>query len=543
MTTTADDISSQIHHLTHFCASHDEVDLCVSEIERTVGRIHAGASCAVYLLDRQYQKFQRYTSKGDYPDSIDLSAPSIDKSTFAWKCYRGKTLIGLIAIREAQIRKPELLIISDVVCLVYGRLFAANIFANVHIPINYHQPEDLFFKELELLTRFSAGMSAGAFRELDKDGKSLTTIFAWNLDYESSSVADWDIDSSDFIPEFWEVIDTRKPKALNSIDPSRAFFKRPEQGRIKSAVLSPVLVGKDIFGVLSFAQHIPYEYSELEINGFLSIANAAGIAIQNFRQASLQNEEVGIAVRNSTVFTALEVAQAARHTAKGVIDTVNVKLAALIHYVQNRASGELRQGVTSELSSLSDDIFMITKALDDIKAASKPPKNELIEYDLKTIWEEAKRQLLGKLNTYRIGCRWDGADVIIHCFPDQIRQMFLNLIINSIDAFTRGTVAGRRIISLRPEVLPNVKNIKLIYSDNAGGLDIQALRPWKREENEDFTELIFKKDVTTKGDEGSGWGLYICRRVMDRHQGSISVADHRRGMTFVIHIPKDLSNA
>jgi hypothetical protein len=464
----------------------------------------------------------------------------IDQRRTVQKCYRNKTVVGLICLARGDniSQKSDLKLISNIVCFIYNRLFPTNIFANIHTPINYHQPEESFYKELELLSRFSSAMCAGALREINKDGKSLSTIFGWNLHYKESWPSDWDIDNFEEVPEIKEAVFNRIPVALNSIDTiDGGFFGRPEQALIRSAVFSPVLVGKETFGVLSFAQHIPYEYTEQEINGFLSIANSVGVSIQNFRQASIENEELGIGVRNATVFTALEVAQAARHTAKGVIDTVNVHLAALMLYAKNKSLPDLGQSLTE----LSSHVFTITKALDDIKAASKPPKNELVSYGLQAIWEEARRQLLGKLNSSKINCRWDGPDVAVLCYPDQIRQLFLNLIINSIDAYARGGASGKRNIVLRCDAAPNSNHIKLTYVDNAGGLDVQALQPF-RKDNVDLTQLVFEKDVTTKGEEGSGWGLHICRRVMARHVGSIDLIDYRRGMTFVIQIPKELAH-
>jgi len=534
-----------VRRLTHFCSSHDEVDTCLAEIERTISNIHGGSLCAVYLLDRQYQNFKRFTRTEDFPVYLSVDFTISDTTTRTWYCRRNSTVVGLILVKvkDELVHEMDLEVISDIVCMIYSRLFSANLFAHMHAPINFHQPEESFFKELGLLVEISSAMCAGALRELNKDGKSLTTIFAWNLDYDGGQNSDWDIDSLDLVPELKEAVETRKAKAINSLDiTKRPFFRRPEQAKINSAVFCPVLVGTEIFGVLSFAQHIPYEYSELEVNGFLSIANSVGIAVQNFRQASKQSEEIGGSVRNSTVFTAVEVAQAARHTAKGVIDTVNVQLAGLLHIAQSKNVGaaEMRQSIVSNLDALSDHIFVITKALDDIKAATKPPKNELVTYGLRKIWEEAKNQLLGKLNNYRINSKWDGPELEIQCYPDQIRQVFLNLIINSIDAFTRGGITSKKLILIRAEALANVKNVKLTYVDNAGGLDIRGLLPWKKGENDDYSQLIFDKDVTTKGEDGSGWGLYICRRVMSRHQGSIDLVDYRKGMTFVIHLPRQL---
>jgi signal transduction histidine kinase len=539
---TQNNSSAFVQHLLRFCSSNDSTEACIIEIEKCVGQLAGIAPCAVFLFNRENQTFERVPPRQSktFPDTINSEISDVNDRIFVQKCRRNATVIGLICLDRsaANVSKSDLQSISSIVSFVYNRLFAANLFGNIHVPINYHQPEDQFFIEIELLTRVTAGMCAGALREINQDRKSLNTICAWNLGYEKNTASDWDIANIDHVPIIKEVIDTRKPKALNSIDPMEdPFFQRPEQRKVRSAVFSPVLVGSDVFGVLSFAQHIPYEYSDLEINGFFSIANAVGVSIHNFRQASLQNEEVGMGVRNATVFTALEVAQAARHTAKGVIDTVNLHLAKILLYAQNNGLAEVRKGI----SNVSENIITVTKALDDIKAATKPPKNELVPYSLLEIWEEAQNQLLGKLNNHRISCRWTGPDVTIHCYPDQVRQLFLNLIINSVDAYVDRAITGKRNISIRSEIVPNTNLIKLTYVDNAGGLDIPALRAWKKDDSVDFSQLIFEKDVTTKGDQGSGWGLFICRRVMARHQGSIDVLDHRRGMTLLIQFPKEVS--
>ena len=48
---------------------------------------------------------------------------------------------------------------------------------------------------------------------------------------------------------------------------------------------------------------------------------------------------------------------------------------------------------------------------------------------------------------------------------------------------------------------------------------------------------IFEPYFTTKGERGTGLGLYITRRVIQDHGGAIDVQTDDRGTTFVISLP------
>ena len=244
----------------------------------------------------------------------------------------------------------------------------------------------------------------------------------------------------------------------------RAFSSRPEQVGVRSCVICPVLVGNEVFGALSFAHSIPYRYSELEINGFLNIANSVGVAIHNFRRAGTANERVAMSVRTSAALTAVAVAQAARHTALTAIDTVNLRLAELILIAESKSSTELRVAVTEKLHNVSGLLTTATKVINDIRAATKPPTNEYMRVSIQAIWEQARDQLMGKLNKDGINCRWGSADVIAWRYPaTNWRELFLNLILNSVEAFAGRKTAGRRNVTMRVDPIGNQLYHRLIY--------------------------------------------------------------------------------
>ncbi len=104
--------------------------------------------------------------------------------------------------------------------------------------------------------------------------------------------------------------------------------------------------------------------------------------------------------------------------------------------------------------------------------------------------------------------------------PDQMQQVFLNLMLNARDAMPNG---GRLEISVR-EVNSNVV-IKV--SDTGEGID------------EETRDKIFDPFFSTKGpSKGTGLGLSICYSIIKDHGGSIEIESEKgRGTTFIIKLP------
>jgi len=101
----------------------------------------------------------------------------------------------------------------------------------------------------------------------------------------------------------------------------------------------------------------------------------------------------------------------------------------------------------------------------------------------------------------------------------QIRQVFLNIIQNAIDAINKD---GNIHLSLN-QLNSNEIEIKII--DDGPGM------PDKIRSN------IFNLYFTTKA-QGTGIGLSIVQRIIYEHGGSISVeSKHSKGTTFIIHLP------
>lgn len=119
------------------------------------------------------------------------------------------------------------------------------------------------------------------------------------------------------------------------------------------------------------------------------------------------------------------------------------------------------------------------------------------------------------------------ADLHVECVPVQIEQVLMNLILNARDAMLPG--GG----SLKFTASADDGHVDILVSDTGRGIPAEHLAS------------VFRPFFTTKNGKdratgsGSGVGLAFCRRIVDAHDGEISVTSQTgRGSTFTIRLPR-----
>jgi len=107
-------------------------------------------------------------------------------------------------------------------------------------------------------------------------------------------------------------------------------------------------------------------------------------------------------------------------------------------------------------------------------------------------------------------------NIKIDIYPNEFKQVILNIINNMVDAFNERDIEDRII------KIYNDKNI-LYIEDNAGGID------------ENLIDKIFDDNFTTKK-TGSGKGLYMSKLIMNKLDGDIKVENTQNGVRFIIKV-------
>ncbi|MDQ1708056.1 MAG: hypothetical protein QOJ88_1267 [Pyrinomonadaceae bacterium] len=126
---------------------------------------------------------------------------------------------------------------------------------------------------------------------------------------------------------------------------------------------------------------------------------------------------------------------------------------------------------------------------------------------------------------------------IIDADPMQMRQLLQNLIGNSLKYFRAGVPPIVRLYSEKPllrheslgEGGPPRQFCEIVVTDNGIGFDEKYL---------DRIFTVFQR-LHKKGEyEGTGVGLAICRKIVDRHNGTITArSSPGQGSTFVVTLP------
>jgi len=140
------------------------------------------------------------------------------------------------------------------------------------------------------------------------------------------------------------------------------------------------------------------------------------------------------------------------------------------------------------------------------------------------------------LSLYRRKMRMKGVELVkevtacppLRALPGEIRQVISNVIVNAIDATPRG---GKVRVRLKPSRRwsDRQSGVRLIVGDNGCGIPQASLR------------RIGDAFFTTKGQDGTGLGMWVTRGIVRKYNGrmqlSSSTREGRHGTVISIFIP------
>jgi len=260
--------------------------------------------------------------------------------------------------------------------------------------------------------------------------------------------------------------------------------------------------------------------------GLLVLATVRDITKRKEMELALQqkNEEVR------------EVSQQLWQTAK--LATMG-ELAASIAHELNNPLGTLSLGIEEllattadssahrELKTMEQETQRMARLVANLLQFSRPGHQQVSTFDVSA---EIEKTL--ELSFFFLRKR--AVRVVREFAPDlpliqgdrqQLRQVFLNLIVNASDAMSEG---GTLTVRGFPRLLPNDKAaVVLEFADTGTGISPELL------------PKIMEPFFTTKpAGKGTGLGLAICRRIVQEHHGTISLTSEvGRGTTVYLTLP------
>ncbi|NBU97252.1 MAG: GHKL domain-containing protein [Spirochaetia bacterium] len=184
-------------------------------------------------------------------------------------------------------------------------------------------------------------------------------------------------------------------------------------------------------------------------------------------------------------------------------------------------------GIRKKAGVIDSSASRVSKIVKSLKSFMHfDEKDEMILSDLSDGMETVLTILHNQLK--------QGIDVIrnyepipsIYCYPDELNQIWTNLIHNSIQAMNgKGTI----ILDLKQIESQEGRQIQVSVEDNGPGIPPE------------IQKKIFEPFFTTKpAGEGSGLGLHIIGKILEKHRGKISLESEAGRTKFTILIPARL---
>ena len=114
-------------------------------------------------------------------------------------------------------------------------------------------------------------------------------------------------------------------------------------------------------------------------------------------------------------------------------------------------------------------------------------------------------------------------------WPGEMRQVFTNLVSNALDASTRGGALKVHVFNGREAGVFRRKGVRVVIADKGSGIAADA------------ASRLFEPFYTTKGEKGTGLGLWVSHGIVQKHGGYIKVRSSnkagRSGTLFNIFLP------
>ena len=208
--------------------------------------------------------------------------------------------------------------------------------------------------------------------------------------------------------------------------------------------------------------------------------------------------------------------------AAGVAHEINNPLGIIQNYVTLLKRKNHDDDNLEKLNKVENELRRIVEIIGSLLSFSKLKKLPLKRLNLATLLDEVVLLLSHKIKEKHLRLTWNHQEQEIWIFGDEnkLKQVFINLIVNSIEA-----VMYDGEIELALLLSPDEKYVEVTVTDNGYGIP------------EDIVKQIFDPFFTTKvGKHNSGLGLSICQHIIESHQGIIT-CESREKTTFHVRLP------
>ena len=265
-----------------------------------------------------------------------------------------------------------------------------------------------------------------------------------------------------------------------------------------------VLIRKDASEVAIDDSGAPIRNEAGEITGIVMVFRDVTME-RRTRAALLANEKLAVAGR---------LAATIAHEIHNPLDSVANLLYLLQHDPQDSEAKHFLEIAQSELARVTQ----ISRAMLSLYRESKAP----VPVNLKEMLDELLMLMVGRFNALGVHIAAElPPEIVVEGFPAELRQVFTNLITNAAEAAGEGGNVTVRVIS------QNAINDTTGHRVEAGATveicdDGPGIPPY-------IQERLFQPFFTTKGERGTGLGLWVSQGIIRKHGGFLHLDSRHDG--------------
>jgi two-component system NtrC family sensor kinase len=308
----------------------------------------------------------------------------------------------------------------------------------------------------------------------------------------------------------------------------------------QSLVGAPLIYHGELTGVLEVVNKQHGEFTADDVKLLEAVATIAAVAIENAQLFTAMQERVDeLAELHANLQTALaeqeqtqaQLIQAEKMAALGrlaasIAHEINNPLQAVLGCLrlsEEELTGAFRQEkLERHLQVAVEEVRRVSAIVHRMHDFYRHARTELHPTDvhaaLESVLELSQKQL--QHSQVVVQREFTATTPVLHANSDHLKQVFLNLLINAVDAMPDGGVL--RIATAVADLPPTVS---ISFSDTGIGMSPETLAH------------LFEPFFTTKP-HGSGLGLSISYGIIEPHNGKIEVESHLgKGTTFTIALP------
>lgn len=296
----------------------------------------------------------------------------------------------------------------------------------------------------------------------------------------------------------------------------------------------PLIASGTCLGIYSLAHTTPHAFTPEHQRFAETVATQAALAIQNALLYQDLQEHIQVMEKTQNQLVLSEkmaaVGRLAASLAHEINNPIQAVLGCLTLAMEKLEAEQDLDAVDKYLTIVQSEMNRVSLIVRNMRDFYRPAAEKMLPTDLDTTLESVLKLVTKQLEHQRVQVEQKSNDVLptILANENQLKQVFLNLVLNALDAMPRGGTL--KIETGLAEMKPvgsarSVPAVCVVFTNR--GIPIPPER----------LPRIFEPFFTTK-EQGSGLGLSISYGIIQAHSGEITVTSNaKNGTTFTILLP------